>query len=63
MYPDKFNKQIAINTGLGVDPKRFEKILKRDEATLREYFKTQADIDNYLKLSPEELRDFEIIEN
>ena len=45
------------------DDARFDRLLKRDEATLREYFKTQADIDNYLKLSPEEMRDFEIIES
>ena len=45
------------------DEERFTRILKRDEAAMRGYFKSQVDIDNYLKLSPEELRDFEIIES
>ena len=47
------------------DDERFARILKKDERAVQEHFKSQAEIDNYMRvqMSPEELRDFQIIES
>ena len=47
------------------DDARFQKILKKDEQACQEHFKSQVDYDTYMKteMSPEEKRDFEIIES
>jgi len=47
------------------DDARFQRILKKDEAVVREHFKNQVDYDTYMRteMTPEEKRDFEIIES
>lgn len=47
------------------DDARFQRILKKDEKEVREHFKSQVDYDTYMRteMSPEEKRDFEIIES
>jgi DNA-directed RNA polymerase subunit L len=47
------------------DDARFQRIMKKDEAVVREHFKSQVDYDTYMRteMTPEEKRDFEIIES
>jgi DNA-directed RNA polymerase subunit L len=47
------------------DDDRFARILKKEPKAVEAHFKTQAEIDNYMRIemSPEEIRDFEIIES
>jgi DNA-directed RNA polymerase subunit L len=47
------------------DDARFQLILKKDERVVKEHFKTQIDYDTYMRteMTPEEKRDFEIIES
>jgi len=47
------------------DDERFARILKKEPKAVEQHFKSQADIDNYMRIemSPEEVRDFEIIES
>jgi DNA-directed RNA polymerase subunit L len=47
------------------DDARFQLILKKDERAVREHFKSQVDYETYMRteMSPEEKRDFEIIES
>jgi len=47
------------------DDERFVKILKKDLRVCQEHFKNKVDYDTYMQheMSPEELRDFEIIES
>jgi DNA-directed RNA polymerase subunit L len=47
------------------DDARFQLIIKKDERVVKEHFKTQVDYDTYMRteMTPEEKRDFEIIES
>lgn len=47
------------------DDARFQRIMKKDEVVVREHFKNQVDYDTYMgtEMTPEEKRDFEIIES
>ena len=47
------------------DDARFQRILKKDKKAVEEHFKNKTELDTYMstEMSPEELRDFEIIES
>ena len=47
------------------DDARFQRIMKKDEVAVRDHFKSQTDYDTYMRteMTPEEKRDFEIIES
>ena len=47
------------------DDTRFQRILKKDKRAVEEHFKNKTDLDTYMssEMSPEEQRDFEIIES